>query len=52
MVALPRQSTSSSDLFLLCRGFRHFIVAIVTETQDHAWNVVLRGRDAKCLQCV
>lgn len=54
MVGLPRQSASCSSLFLLamCRGWGRFIVTIVTQIQNHFWNVVRRGRDVNaCNVC-
>lgn len=48
---LPRSSASCSALLLLAMrwAWGHFIVAIVTEVQTHARNIVQSGRDVKCL---
>lgn len=51
MEGLPRSRASCSALLLLAmyRAWGHFIVAVFTEIQTHAWNVVQSGRDVKCL---
>lgn len=51
MEGLPRSRASCSAVLLLAmyRAWGHLIVAVFTEIQTHAWNVVRSSRDVKCL---